>query len=219
LTRGPKAGRIIVPARHREETSTGRSRSFSHIFYSDDHGQSWHLGPNIIPDGNECRLIELAEGAVMMHSRDADNSRRPDRIRRWVAISRDGGDTWEQPYADPALACPQCHASLERLSSKADGGKNRLLFSNPASGYREERHPYGRFNLSVRLSYDEGRSWPVTKTVYPFASSYSDLAVLPDRSIGLIYERGPQESLHYWSEIQFARFDLEWLTGGVDDDR
>ncbi len=36
LQSGPKAGRLIVPARHREDTGGGRLRSFSHCFWSDD---------------------------------------------------------------------------------------------------------------------------------------------------------------------------------------
>jgi sialidase-1 len=184
------------------------------VFYSDDHGDTWHLGPNVVADGNECRLVELANGDVMLNARDADNRRRPDRVRRWVSISHDGGDSWDEPYADAALACPQCHASLKRYGTEAEHGKNRILFSNPNSRYRSERHPYGRFNLSVKISEDEGRSWTAGRTVYPFVSSYSDLVVLPDMTIGLLYERGPQGSVRYWDEIQFARFDLRWLTGG-----
>jgi len=83
--------------------------------------------------------------------------------------------------------------------------KNRLLFANPASTKREK--------MTVRISYDEGRTWPASKTVYPGPSAYSCLAVLPDGSIGLLYERGitnPYES------VTFARFTLEWLTDGKD---
>lgn len=212
VERGPKAGRLLVPARHLEQIE-GKHQSFSHVFYSDDHGATWHLGPNAVPDGNECRLIELADGRVMILARDSDNSRRPDRIRRLAAVSRDAGDTWEPAYAQPDLKCPQCHASIRRYSLAGPQDCNRILFSNPNSGYRTEKHPYGRVNLSVRISYDEAQTWSDGKTVYPYASSYSDLAVLPDRSIGLIYERGPEGSTHYWDEIQFTRFDLTWLEG------
>ena len=213
VQQGPKAGRLLVPARHLELVD-GKQQSFSHVFYSDDHGATWRLGPNAVPDGNECRLIELADGRVMIHARDSDNRNRPDHIRRLVAVSRDAGQTWGPAYADPTLKCPQCHASIRRFSTAGPQDRNRILFSNPNSGYRTEKHPYGRVNLSVRISDDEAQTWSEGKTAYPFASSYSDLAVLSDGSIGLIYERGPEGSTHYWDEIQFARFNLAWLTGG-----
>ena len=216
LSQGPKAGRILVPARHLEPVAPRGRRSFSHVFYSDDHGVTWRLGPNAIPDGNECRLIELANGDVMMNARDADNRHRPDKFVRRVAVSRDGGDTWAPASFDPQLTCPQCHACLRRYSLAQGNEKNRILFSNPNHGYRDQKHPYGRINMSVRMSYDEGKTWTAGKTVYPFVSSYSDMAVLRDKSIVMVYERGPEGSTHYWDEIQFVRFDLGWLTDGKD---
>ena len=54
---------------------------------------------------------------------------------------------------------------VERLSLAKDGvGKDRLIFSSPASPIRQNEHPYGRYNLTVRLSYDDpiaGRFHPV----------------------------------------------------------
>ncbi len=42
------------------------------------------------------------------------------------------------------------------------------------------------------------------------------MAVLDDRTIGTVYERSPKGSTHYWDEIGFARFNLDWLTEGRD---
>jgi sialidase-1 len=65
-------------------------------------------------------------------------------------------------------------------------------------------------NGTVRLSYDEGESWPVSRTVYPGSFAYSCLTVLPDGTVGLLYERDD------YGKITFARFDLAWLTNGQD---
>ena len=66
--------------------------------------------------------------------------------------------------------------------------------------------------MFVRLSYDEGVSWPISKTIYPHTSSYSSLVVLDDETIGVVYERGcDSTTTHYWDELWFARFNLEWL--------
>jgi len=216
LTHGPRAGRILVPARHLESVEGGAARSFSHVFSSDDHGVTWQLGPNAVPDGNECRLVELADGRVMIHARDADNRNRPARVRRLVATRSAGGQPWGPAPAAPGLPCPQCHACVRRYSTAQNGGRDRLLFSNPNSGYRSPKHPYGRVNLTVRISYDDGATWTSGRTVHAHASSYSDMAVLGDGTIALVYERGPEGSTRYWDEIQFARFDLNWLTGGAD---
>jgi sialidase-1 len=67
--------------------------------------------------------------------------------------------------------------------------------------------------MTVKLSYDEARSWPVAKLVNSGKSGYSDLAALPDKTIGLLYERG---EIQYWEKITFARFTLDWLTDGKD---
>ncbi|MEW6306796.1 MAG: sialidase family protein, partial [Verrucomicrobiota bacterium] len=65
-----------------------------------------------------------------------------------------------------------------------------------ASGKRE--------NLSVKLSRDDGRTWPVNKVLEAGPSAYSDLAVLPDGTILCLYEASDR--------IKIARFNLEWLT-------
>jgi len=64
--------------------------------------------------------------------------------------------------------------------------------------------------MTVRLSYDEGKTWPVAKVIYEGSAAYSDLVVLPDGGIGCLYERDG------YRKITFARFNLRWLTDGKD---
>jgi sialidase-1 len=213
LSRGPKKGRLLVPARHLEEVQGGKHVTYSHVFFSDDHGVSWRLGPNVARHGNECRLVELPNGDVMLNMRNANPADQPDNSRRLVAISHDGGETWPIVYRDDALVSTTVHASLRLYERETPGAAEAalLLFSNPASPIRQDRHPYGRYNLTVRWSRDYGQTWSAGRVVYPHPSSYSDLAVLNDGTIGLVFERGPKGSTHYWDEIQFVRFNLEWL--------
>ena len=98
---------------------------------------------------------------------------------------------------------PCCHVGLVRYSSTDDGGENVLLFSNP-------RGP-SRSNLTIRLSRDDGRTWPVSRTVTSDLAGYSDLAVLPDKTILCIWEGGQQR---YHEKISAARFNLDWLLAG-----
>jgi sialidase-1 len=211
-----KSGRLVVPARHREDIGKGRLRSFAHTFYSDDHGATWKLGGTVGINTSECQLVELANDDVMVISRNESSEDSPDNLRHLVAISKDGGETWGPVRRAEELITPRCHGSTERLSLAADGDKNRLLFSSPASPIRQKEHPYGRYNLTVRLSYDEGATWSAGKTIWPHPASYSDMVVLPDHSIAYVYERGDKGSTHYWDEIHFAHFNLEWLTDGRD---
>ncbi len=211
-----KSGRLVVPARHREDIGKGRLRSFAHTFYSDDHGATWKLGGTIGMNTSECQLVELAGGDVMVISRNESSEDSPDYLRHLVAISKDGGETWGSVRRAEELITPRCHGSVERLSLAATGGKDRLLFSSPAMPFRQKEHPYGRYNLTVRLSYDEGATWTAGKTIWPHPASYSDMVVLDDRTIGYVYERGEKGSTYYWDELHFARFNLEWLTDGRD---
>lgn len=211
LTQGPRKGRLLVPARHREEIGGGKSASFSHVFFSDDHGETWRLGPTVARHGNECRLAELADGTVMLSMRNGNTADLPDNSRRLVALSHDGGETWPTVYRDDALASTPVQAGLHRYVHPGLSSGSLLLFSNPASPIRQPEHPYGRYNLTVRWSRDDGQTWSAGRVIHPHPSSYSDLTILADGTIGLAYERGPRGSTHYWDEIQFARFNLEWL--------
>jgi sialidase-1 len=67
--------------------------------------------------------------------------------------------------------------------------------------------------MTVRLSYDEGKTWPVKRTIHEADAAYSCLAALPGGDIGLLYERGQTNAAE---KITFARFSLNWLTGGKD---
>ncbi len=64
------------------------------------------------------------------------------------------------------------------------------------------------------LSYDKGKTWPVARLVHAGPSAYSSLAVLRDGTIGLLYERG---AVNAYEEIDFAHFNLDWLSHGADD--
>ena len=124
---------------------------------------------------------------------------------RMVATSDDGGRTWSQAKPDRALIEPPAQASLLRLTTAAADGRNRLLFSNPASARRER--------MTVRMSEDEGATWPVSRVVHEGPAAYSSLVVLPDRSIGLLFERGDRSP---YEKITFVRLTLDWLTEGKD---
>ena len=193
LRRGPHAGRMVIPCDH----SAAKGMYGSHAVISDDGGKTWRHGQPILPDVNECQVVELTEGKLMMNMR---NYRGASRGIRGVATSTDGGVTFSKVSYDKALPEPVCQASFLRYSTAGDGGRNILLFSNPAS-------KTGRVKMTVRASYDEGRTWPVAKLIHAGGSAYSCLTVLPDKTVGLLYERDG------YKRISFARIRPEWLFG------
>jgi sialidase-1 len=86
--------------------------------------------------------------------------------------------------------------------SQGEGQPEVLLHSIPADTVM-------RRNVSIAVSYDEGRTWPVRKTVWNREAGYSSLTRLEDGSIGLLTEVGDWES---GFEIWFTRLSFEWLT-------
>ncbi len=210
ISRGAHRGRLVVPCDHRE-LAGGKSTMFSHVFYSDDHGASWQLGASVDLHTDECQVVELEDGRLMINMRNYWGRTAKIAERggmRAVAWSDDGGRSWSKLRFEKALPEPVCQASYLRYSERSDGdgGRSRLLFSNPPSETKRE-------NMTVRLSYDEGETWPVAKRLYGGPSAYSSLAVLPDRTIGCLYESGRQGAYEW---IRFARFSLGWLTDGRD---
>jgi sialidase-1 len=212
LQSGAHQGRLMIPCDH-SDLAAGKRRMVSHVFYSDDHGNSWQLGASLPPHTDECQVAELADGTLMLNMRNywgRDGGRPELGHKRAVATSNDGGSTWSELRFDETLIEPICQASLLRYdvpdaSARGDRNVSRLLFSNPASTQSRSR-------MTVRLSTDDGQSWPIAKLLHEGPAAYSCLTVLPDGSIGCLYERGNQSA---YETITFARFTLDWLTGGT----
>jgi sialidase-1 len=142
--------------------------------------------------------------------------------RRLLTISSDGATGWSAPRFDDALLEPVCMAGLVRYSTGRRGGRNRILFSNPHNLERRDGKdapgmPRDRRNVSVQLSYDDGKTWAVRKSLEAGWSGYSDLAVARDGTILLLYERGDANDDHFRSEtLTLARIPLSWLTDGKE---
>lgn len=181
-------GRLVIPL------SLGEAR----VLYSDDHGLTWMLGAPI-GRGGEPQVFERADGALCANLRN----RRGD--FRIVACSMDAGETWSPWSLDENLRDAGTQASIFRFTTTATGTRNRLLFSNPGGPYRGE--------FTLRLSYDAGASWPVSRLVYEGAAGYSQLAVLSDYTILALFESGRFDLREGITQI---RVTLDWLSEGRD---
>jgi len=204
LTQGPRKGRLLIPCDHSVEPSESDPSGYnSHVFFSDDHGQSWQLGGAVSPAVNECQVVELRDGTLLLNMRNYDRSK----TTRALATSADGGATWSAVRHDPALVEPICQASFLRYTVQPPDDRDRLLFANPA-----QAEPGRRREMTVRLSYDEGRTWPVRRLLWEGPAAYSALAVLPDGRAACLFEAGEK---HPYERITFACFDHDWLTKGT----
>lgn len=202
LQRGEHKGRLVIPCDHRADETYGNG---SHVIYSDDHGATWHRSASITPGANECQVVELADGSLMLNIRMQTHSKGV----RGISVSRDGGHNWSEIVHDANLPCPKCQASLV-------GNGNRLVFSNPVSPTPPENPTRGtrfypgkgrgeRVNLIARLSEDGGQTWPWRKLLHKGPAAYSCLALLPNGDIGCLYEAG---EAHPYQYLIFERFRI-----------
>lgn len=180
------SGRLIVPCDH-VEGNTGIFRS--HVIYSDDHGETWHIGGSPGPHTDECTVAAVDAETLLLNMRSNKG-----RAMRAISRSGDGGLTWSEPALEPQLPDPGCQGSM--ICIERDG-RRVLVFTNPHSTQRER--------LTISTSADGGHTWGEHALVCAGPSAYSALAELPDGSVALAYERGERSP---YDEIAFTRLNL-----------
>ena len=190
-------GRIMFVAAIREGTAQSLN---NYAVYSDDNGLTWQVSGRASVGGDEAKVTELVDGRILMSIRHSGH--------RWYNISEDGGETWQATTSTwNDITAPACNGDIIRYTSVNQGSnKNRLLHSVPYGTQRRD--------VTVYISYDEGETWPVSKTIVPYSSAYSSLCILPDGTIGLYVEEQPNGTSGYMTA--FYNFSLEWLTDGND---
>jgi len=191
LTRGPKAGRLIIPF-----NSQGPKGSFVNwVAYSDDAGRTWKRGASVPQERmqlNEVQVSETADGGLYLNSRQWKGTG-----GRKASWSSDGGETWTSAIEDKSLPEPVCQGSL---ISFQDGARHITLFLNPAGPKRA--------NGTLRMSLDGGKTWAKSRLLVPGPFAYSSMARLKDGRIAVIYE--PNSN----TEIRYLTVDLKWLEEG-----
>lgn len=178
----PYKGRILIPANHRPKASVDGNQNYTHCIYSDDHGKTWKLGGKTAVGGNESCIVELGDGSIMTMMRVASVDLNATVKNRAYAISNDGGDTWGEFTLVPSLIDPGCQGSV---SNYFENGKpsNTLLLSNCSN-------KSSRSNICITASLDNGKNWNMVKQVWSGRGAYSDIIVLGDGSVCVLYEYG-----------------------------
>jgi len=231
LENGPHPGRLMFISYY----SYGGGNNYS--IYSDDHGESYSFsegmptyvdgpGSNVVAGNklNEATGVELANGWILASARDSQNDTSAPGPYRHHTLSRDGGSTWGETIKEKQLEDPKVlegyfngiagiASGLLRVSEQGKQDINRLIYSAPAAGWQRDQ-------LQLKMSYDEGNTWPIAKTLAWGGAAYSDLVLQDDRRVGLVYEIPEQYfgiSTDTMDEIRYVNFTMDWLTDNNED--
>ncbi|MDG2381261.1 MAG: sialidase family protein [Pirellulaceae bacterium] len=212
LTHGPHQGRLLRATRYYgpKDGEEYWPKQYTNAIYSDDGGKTWKTSDPFPEKGTgEAALVELADGRIYYNSR-VHWSKRPRNRRRREAWSHDGGASWQEYKIIDALPDGDqgrpygCMAGLTRIPSH---DQDILIFSNldTKAAYRER--------VTIWVSFDGGKTWPIKRLVDADRSGYSSVTVgRPDTPsagwIYLHYEHDPFKGSH------IARFNLSWLLEG-----
>lgn len=142
-------------------------------------------------------MAETAGGGILASLRDHTW---PTNGVRGFSRSSDGGRTWSATFFGftnpPVIPDPSCQGSILRLGAAKDGKASALVHANAAD-------PVSRSNMVLRVSFDDGHSWPVSNQVYSGRSAYSALAPLADGAVGLLFESDGYERIDFTRQAVF----------------
>ena len=156
-------GRIMFAMSHR----FGKNNVQEYIIYSDDEGNTWKFSTqSAYSGGDESKLVELADGTVMISVRQGG--------QRGYNKSTDGGVTWgtQAKWAD--INGNACNGDILYVN------KHVMLHSYPNDGKRK--------NVTIKASFDGGKSWSSPYVVCAPSSCYSTMDVTKDGDIAIFYE-------------------------------
>jgi sialidase-1 len=185
IYKGKYDGRIYVAANHSAGNPQPHFTDYTaHGFFTDDHGNSFTLGlPLPVAGSNESMVVPLSNNRLMLNCRN----QRGDKKARIIAISSNGGQSWDSSYFDYQLPDPVCQGSILQVGTL----RNRpvLAFCNAADTLRRD-------HLTLRISFDEGQHWQQRFSIDSASNgskvdytAYSDLARLDTRRVGILYEK------------------------------
>ena len=180
------SGRLLVPSYH----ANGQSC----ILYSDNHGKSWTIGPQFHSQGGGSKLgdafegavVELFDGAgVLVHVRtDGPFQCLPDSSViscQRGAVSTDGGLTFGEWKDQSAIPTPAVRGGLARW-----GAGKGLVTANCADQSRGDGQ---RVNTTVRISLDNGNTWPHSVLIDTLGG-YVTVEMISEDLIGVLYDKG-----------------------------
>ncbi len=188
---GKYQGRIFISANHSAGAPQKAGMDYmAHGYFTDDHGATFKRSADVsFKGGNEAMAAQLTGDKMAMNIRNQQGNVR----QRIIAISNNGGESWDKTYFDPNLPDPVCQGStLSYVRHKI-----RLLFVCNAADIKK------RDNLTLRVSKDDGQSWFKNMVVAKSAAdykgnsyaAYSDIVKVNNKSIGVLFEKDEYRSI------------------------
>jgi sialidase-1 len=205
---GDHPGRLIIPA-------------YGRNIYSDDNGTTWHA--QYLSGGkHESTIVEAMNGTLLRNDRPSASEWAVAKRRVKSTGSITGGfGAWS---ADPALIDPMCEGSILRYNRDAP---DRIYFLNP-------NNESARCNMTVRISYDQGATWPISRAIFDWNTcdydaikagnkiakgGYSSMIKTADFAVGALIEINEDLSTSSTSHksIEFHKFNLPWILNGATE--
>mgnify|MGYP001027155771 CR=1 FL=1 len=193
-------GRLIIPATRRN-------------IYSDDHGATWRY-QSIPGQTSEGAIVEKMNGSLLRNDRPTTANWETAK-RRWISSG-----TIENGFAtftpQDVLLDPACQGSILRYNTDTP---HRIYLLNSAS-------TVSRGKMRVRISYDDGKTWPVSRRIYDWLTEdqavaqgkggYSSMIKTEDYHVGALIEINEDVSNSSTSHrsIEFHKFNLPWILNG-----
>ncbi|RPD41718.1 sialidase family protein [Chitinophaga barathri] len=201
---GSTAGRLIIPA-------------YGRNIYSDNNGTTWQY--QLIPGGtDEGTIVERMDGTLLRNDRPGTTEWNASKRRRKSVGSIPG--TFGAWSIDNTLNDPKCEGSMIRYNTDAP---DRIIFLNPNSTSQ-------RCNMTVRISYDDGATWPISRAVFNWNTcdyapitvakgGYSSMIKTSDYAVAALIEIN--ENVHASAtsnkSIEFHKFNLPWILNGATE--
>lgn len=208
MKNGPHAGRLVAGVNFLGPTS---GESEGGLAYSDDGGITWELGATAPqPAGadhfSEVGVEETADGSLYAigRSRKGPKSEETRDHSRAAAVSRDGGESFETDrfgYQSDLITTPEVQGSIVNASQAEGEAGDKLIYAAPQNGTL-------RKDLGLFVSEDGGGSWAHSADLTRNRSGYSDLVMLDEETVGVLYETG-LESGDARDRIVFQVADLD----------
>ena len=158
----PLAGRLIWAM----DTS---AYGADELLLSDDHGSSYNRSYALTKDPaskiNEFQSVQLGNGSVLAVMRNVQEGK-----RQAVAVSDDGGESFGPIRLHPDLLTPTCQGSVLFVKGST------ILYAGP-------RSTTARVAMTVLASDDDGDHFSRQLLIWPKASQYSSMQLLPSGEV------------------------------------
>lgn len=215
LRTGPHAGRIIVPTYSTNFVSHLSGSQSSRVIYSDDHGETWHMGEAVndnlpIEDGTlhsstmddywyqntEASAVQLDNGQVKLFMRGLFGQLQ-------VATSYDGGQTWAKQL-DYYQDVHDSYVQLAAISTHHQG-QEYIVLSN-ANGEGNSRSE-GTIRLA-RVESDGSLTWLHHRLIQPGSYAYNSLQEVSPGVYGILYEHKEGTQNDFTLSYKTVNWDL-----------